>query len=351
MLKNYVIAIIAISWLAACAPSTPKQSVSELIKISGQTMGSGYNISYIDSAKRDFKPQIDSIFEDFNRQLSTYDSTSVISKFNYGTSLAIAPKQDKELVMVMEISQRIYKETNGYFNPAVKPLVNYWGFGYKKKKPREEADPRVVDSLLKLANFDKVHLLHHEDFSVDITKDDPRIQIEFNAIAPGFAADLIARMLERNGITNYLVEVGGEIRANGVPNLANPQGWKVGINTPDPNAAYNDFAAVVELRNLSLATSGNYRNFYEANGKKYVHTINPKTGYTEQNSLLSVSVFAPTCAEADAYATSFMAMGVEQAYAFADTMPHLHAYFIYADSATNEVKERFTNRARQFFIE
>ena len=227
-------------------------------------------------------------------------------------------------------------------------MVNYWGFGYKTKKPITEANPKIIDSLLQLIDFQQIVITNNEKDSVFIHKKNPKISIEFNAIAPGFAVDKIAELLISNGIKDFLVEIGGEIRAEGVSAAA--FGWKVGINRPNPNAALNDLQAIVELKNISLATSGNYRSFYEKDGKKYVHTINPKTGYTEQNKLLSASVFANNCAEADAYATAFMAMGLEKSTALIPKLPNLKVFLIFTDS-NEQLGERYLNGAEGLFLE
>lgn len=354
-MSKYLFLLVGLSFLVACQSERDSKNgtakvekTAQTIRISGKTMGSGYNITYIDSVASDYKPQIEQLLLTFNQKLSTYDSTSLLSKVNAQASMRVSG-QERYLIECIEIAKKIHQNTDGYFNPAIKPLVNYWGFGYKEKRPIANADPKVVDSLLRLTNFDKVELIWSPSRdSLTINKTVVGTQMEFNAMAPGYAADLIAELLESKNVHNYLIEVGGEILAKGA--LANGKFWRVGINTPTEGAAYDDFQAIVELRDVALATSGNYRSFYEAGGKKYVHTINPKTGYTEQNTLLSASVFAPTCAEADAFATACMAMGIDKAVTMLEKNPTISAYFIYVD-ADGKPQERWINKAKSYFVE
>ncbi len=339
--------LIILGWQCS-NPTDKNQNQTNLIRLNGKTMGSGYNVSYRDSLNRNFQPQIDSFLQELNRQVSTYDSSSIISQLNTNKLLAWSNTENSHLTALLLISKQIYTNTNGYFNPAVKPLVNYWGFGYKTKKPIETADPKVVDSLLQIVDFQKISIDSNSKDSIFIRKTEPRTQVEFNAIAPGYAADKIAEWLMEKGINDFLVEIGGEIRAKGKSSAQ--FGWKVGINRPSPDAGLEELQAVVELNDISLATSGNYRSFYEKDGKKYVHTINPKTGYTEQNSLLSASVFAPTAAEADAYATSFMAMGLEKSSELIPKLTSLKVFLIFVDEK-GEISERYINGAEKLFVE
>jgi FAD:protein FMN transferase len=339
---------VLLSFLLATCTHKNNNDNNPLIRINGKTMGSGYNVSYTDSLNRRFDKEIDSFLIVFNKQLSTYDSNSVISTLNNSERIGFLSSENTYLVDLLTISKDIYIKTKGYFNPAVKPLVNYWGFGYQTKKPISEANPKTIDSLLQLSNFDFISVKTNRSDSVFIIKENRKVQIEFNAVAPGYAADKIAELLIKKGVKYFLVEIGGEVRAGG-QSVAG-FGWKVGINKPSADAGLSELQAVVELKNISLATSGNYRSFYEQNGKKYVHTINPKTGYTEQNKLLSASVFAATCAEADAYATAFMAMGLEKSTELIPKLTNLKVFLVFADS-NEQLSERYLNGAESFFIE
>ena len=338
-------AMCATFW--ACQNPEPVNTKPTDIKLVGKTMGSGYSVQYKDNMGRNFKSEIDSFLADFDKQVSTYRNDSYISRFNQSTELSAPADSIRHLYDLVSISREIYLKSNKYFNPAVKPLVNYWGFGYKEKKPLTEANPKIIDSLLKVINYEDIISKPAENNILTLSKTNPKVQVEFNAIAPGYAADIIAKFLDEKQIPAYLVEIGGEIKAKGY--FKDSTYWKVGINTPTENVDIDDIKTIVQLPNISLATSGNYRNFYTQNGKKYVHTINPKTGYTEQNSLLSVSVFTKSCADADAFATAFMAMGIERALPLAESLKELQVYFIYADS-TNNLQEKYTNGAESLFL-
>ncbi len=335
---------------AACAsdPSGGKDGAGDMVRFQGKTMGSTYALTYQDSAGRNLQTEIESLLKDFNAALSTYDSSSRLSQFNRsGARLSISSKE-RYLIDCIELAKEFHSMTEGAFNPALKPLVNYWGFGYKEKRPVENASQAEVDSLLKFSNFDMLELYYTEGGdSVELYKQDSRLQIEFNAMAPGYAADLIGELLEEKGIKNYLIDVGGEILAKGSPSKG--KAWRVGINVPQEGAATNSIQAAVDLQNMALATSGNYRSFYESGGKKYVHTINPRTGYTEQNDLLSVSIFAPSAALADALATACMAQGKAGAEAMLNRLK-ISAYFIYLDPQ-GQPQELWLGSAKTYFVD
>jgi thiamine biosynthesis lipoprotein len=219
----------------------------------------------------------------------------------------------------MEVSQ----ETDGAFDITVAPLVNAWGFGFKSG---EQPSPHQVDSLLQLVGYKKVSLEGHR-----IRKQDPRTMLDCSAIAKGFGADVVARLLRQREVKNFMVEIGGEIVTSGVNAQRLP--WKIGVTKPtdDSLSTSGELQTVLNVTDKAMATSGNYRNFYYKGGKKYAHTIDPKTGYPVQHSLLSATVLAPDCATADAMATSFMVMGLEKAKAVLERHQELMVYFIYAD--------------------
>ena len=231
-------------------------------------------------------------------------------------------------------SQEIFKASDGYFDPTVMPLVNYWGFGYTEKRPVARIDSPRVDSLLQFVGFN--NLSWEEDL---LEKNRSHLQLDFSAIAKGFAVDEIGRYLSQRGIENYLVEIGGELVAKGV----NQDGkiWNVGINVPRKDAKLNELAMAIPLENLGMASSGNYRIFYQGDGYDYAHTINPKTGFPEKSDILSATVLAPTCMMADGYATAFMAMGLEKAYTLALNTDDLEVVFLYTNE-TGELLEKAT---------
>lgn len=320
--------------LSSCNSSHNQLS---LVQLQGKTMGTTYHISYLDSLQRNFQTSADSILFAFNKELSTYDSTSLLSQFNRD-SFIVLTNNGKHLLRNIDIAKKVYQTTNQWFDPTVKPLVNYWGFGYNEKRPIEQIDSAVVDSLRSLLGMHKI-MIENNGNQIIIRKTDRRTQLDVNAFAPGDAADLIGAYLEGKGIRNYMVEIGGEVFARGNSNLGKP--WRIGINVPHENAATSDFQEIISLENAGMATSGNYRSFYEKNGKRYTHTINPKTGYTENNRLLSATIIAPTAALADAYATACMAMGIDSAAVWAEKQPDIKAYFIYTDPDAKELKEKY----------
>jgi len=313
--------IILISFIIALSGScTPK---SDYINITGFTQGTSYSITYLCSKKRNYQQEIEQLLADFDTSLSTYNKFSVISGINSNTS----NKADDYLKTVFIRAQEISELTYGAFDITVGPLVNAWGFGLAKK---EQITQHKIDSILSFVGYKKVWIENDR-----ILKADPRIKIDMNAIAQGYAVDVVARFLDEKNIQNYLVEIGGEVKTKGL----NPhnEAWKIGIDKPIDNNIIpgENMQAIVHLSNKSLATSGNYRRFYEQDGVKYSHTINPKTGYPVNHSLLCVTVIANDCMTADAYATAFMVLGLEKSIDLIEQHPELEAYFIYSDAEGN----------------
>lgn len=322
-------------------------------------MGTYYKATYLDSLGRDFKPAIDSLLKAVNDEISTYVPTSTISKFNQTDSLfdlnmsfqaytnclkkpgLCGTVANKHFYANFVAASLAYAKTNGAFDATVMPLVNYWGFGYKPHKAVEKADSVVIDSLRQFVGFKNVALSDRNGIAA-LKKMKPGVQLDFGGTGQGYGVDAISEFLELQGVKQYLVDVGGECRARG----KNPKGewWTVGINTPKPEAPLDDYTQVVRLENSSVSTSGNYRNFYEVNGKKYSHFISPFTGFPQQSNLLSVSVFAKDCLTPDAMATGFMVMGLDAAFEFAERDPDLDALFIYSDEQGN-LQVKYTSGA------
>ena len=290
----------------------------EKVEISGTTMGTTYQVKYLSPRITNFKASIDSLLEDFNLSLSTYIPESEISQFNHGTLYRF--KRPYFYAMLVQ-SKLIYHDTDGAFDPTVMPLVSAWGFG---PETTQLPSQKLVDSLLQTVGFD--NLFFDENA---VCKLHPNTQLDFSAIAKGYAVDLVMGYLETKGLEDIFVEIGGEIAAKGVNETG--KSWAVYVEKPEANE--RAVQAVVSLDNIAIATSGNYRNFYIKEGKKYAHTISPFTGDPVQHSLLSVSVFARTCAVADAYATAFMVMGFEKALHMVEESAELEAYFIYTNAA------------------
>ena len=269
-----------------------------------------------------FEEEIIQLFEDMNNSISTYIPTSDISRINSGDSGVIVDAYFKE---IFSKSERIFKETNGYFDPTVGNLVNAWGFG--PKKPLNNLDSSSVKDLMKFVGFDKVKIENNQ-----VYKKYSETYFDFNSIGKGYGLDIIARFLESKKIKNYLIEIGGEVRVKGTK----PEGkiWTVQLENPNTDGTRSAYT-YLQLTNSSMASSGNYRKFRMApTGEKYVHTINPKTGFALESNLLAATVIAELdCADVDAYATAFMAMGLEKTVKFLEAKPHLKVVLIYVNEA------------------
>lgn len=292
----------------------------EYVSIAGFTQGTTYHITYECKKGENLKMAIDSLLADFDMSLSSYKPNSLISRFNRNEP---GLKADQKFTDVFNKSYEVYRKTDGAFDITVAPIVNALGFG---PSDTMDVDSATIDSLLQYVGMDKVTL--HGD---SLIKQDTHITLDVNALAQGYSVDIVAAFLGKLNFRNYMVEIGGEVRAKG--KNAHGQIWRIGIDRPRegnyiPGA---DLQAIIRLDNRSLATSGNYRKFYEKNGIKYVHTIDPKSGYPVISNLLSATVVAKDCMTADAYATAFMVFGVERSIQFLNENNFLEAYLIYSD--------------------
>ena len=251
--------------------------------------------------------------------LSPFNKESVITAINNNEDV----KPDKMFMDVFQLAMDVSRETDGAFDITVAPLVNAWGFGFKSG---EKPTARQVDSLRQIIGYQKITVDHGK-----IRKQDPRMMLDCSAIAKGYGTDVVANFLRQRGVRNFMVEIGGEVVTCGV----NPERvpWKVGVIKPEDDSlsVSHELQTILNVTDIAMATSGNYRNFYYQGGKKYAHTIDPKTGYPVQHNILSATVLAKTCALADAYATSFMVMGLDKAQKVLEQHPELMAYFIYDD--------------------
>jgi len=292
--------------------------------LQGEAFGTTYNIQFYSENDIDFKKGLDSVIDAVNHSVSTYIPDSDISKVNKGDSTVVVDSIFRE---VFEISAEVNKKTNGYFDPTIGVLRNAYGFG--DVKPLKEIDSTTLDSLMKYVGFHKVKIKSDGT----ISKEYPQIYFDFNAVAKGFGIDCLGRYLESKGVTDYLIELGGEILAKG-ENIQKGQEWVVGIEAVDSELENRSFEATVKLKNVGMASSGNYRKFRidSLTGKKYVHTLNPLTGSAEMSDVTSSTVIAPTCGVADAYATSFMALGLEKSKELLKSLPNVEAYLTYTDS-------------------
>ena len=283
----------------------------------GMVFGTVYNITY--QYDSDIKQDIEAELQKVDNSLSPFNKTSIISKVNRNEN----PKVDEMFTEVFNLAAKVSSETGGAFDITVAPLVNMWGFGTKQfHRPDKES----VDSLMRFVGFHKVSLRDGQ-----VVKSDPRIQLDCSAIAKGYGCDVVARYLRSKGIKNFMIEIGGEVVTSGQNEKQLP--WKIGVTKPTDDSLQDnqELQTILNVTDKAMATSGNYRNFYIDGGRKLAHTIDPHTGYPVQHSLLSSTVIASDCATADAYATSFMVLGVEKAKEVLSRHPELMAYFIYSD--------------------
>jgi len=306
----------------------------------GAALGTSYSIISITPEEIDLQESIDSVFAVINSSLSTYIPASDISKINQGDSTVVVDKMFQE---VFKLSKSIHSETDGFFDPTVGTLVNAWGFGPERQI---SLDSLKVDSLLNYVGLDKVELNDQNR----IVKSNPNIYLDFNAIAKGYSIDRLAAMFDAKGIDNYLIEVGGELVAKG-KNILKDKFWVVGIDDPEMQV-HRSTKILLHLKDRALASSGNYRKFRidESTGKKYVHTINPKTGFTQISNTLAVTILADNCATADAYATAFMAMDLDEAFKLVHEHERMEAYIVYLDEM-GETQEFMTKGFKQVVIQ
>jgi thiamine biosynthesis lipoprotein len=304
-------------------------------KLEGLALGTIFHITYDPSKHEILENEIDSLLYLVNKSMSTYIPNSDISKINRGDTTIVV---DDLFVEVFNKSDRIYRETNGYFDPTVGIIVNAWGFG-----PGGQSDPidtTQIKTMLTFVGFKNIKIEHGI-----VQKKFIETYIDFNAIAKGFAVDVLGRYLESNNIDNYMVEIGGEIRAKGINGSNKP--WTVAIEKPNFDGS-RSFQSVIELLNESIATSGNYRKFKidSLTGEKYAHTMDPKTGFPSKSNLLSASVISKKdCADVDAYATALMSMGLEKSKKFLKKHPKLKAFLIYSEEG-GQIKTYTTKNLR-----
>ena len=319
MKKTILVLTVSLLFLA-CS----KKSKSNFQKHNGYVFGTTYNIIY--DSNTDYSANINKLFKEFNNSLSTYDTTSVISRVNKNDTTVVL---DKYFIDAYHIAKRIYIETDGYFDPTIGKLIDAYGFGSGKAK--KEIPQILIDSILSFTGFEKITLENNK-----INKH-PNIEFNVNAYAKGQGIDVIGKFLESKKITNYLVEIGGEIRAKGVS--PKNKAWNIGIDNPNTDGSRSQ-SNFIRINNKSMATSGNYRKFkINDNGEKIVHTVNPKTGLARESNLLSVSVIIDgDCADADAYATAFLAMGLEKTKAFIKNRNDIKVVLIYTDKNGELVK-------------
>ncbi len=300
---------------------------SQYLTIEGQTMGTYYVVKY--QGAIEYKNEIDSILYEVNDQLSTYIDTSLISIFNTQGPISFSVREGQYLVDNIRIADSIYQVSDGYYDPTVMPLVNYWGFGYEGRTKITQVDTSKVSAMLPLIGYDQIHLTEVNN-EYTLSKKEQEAEIDYSASAKGYGVDAIADYLKSQGVNNVMVDIGGEQVLYGHNAKGSP--WSIGINRPTENASYADIALIIASDNVAIASSGNYRNFYEVGGKKYSHTINPKTGFPERSNVLGVTVVAPQCAYADGYATACMVLGLDKGMKMIESLPNVEAAFFYNEN-------------------
>ncbi len=315
--KNIFKAVFLVVLILASILIIKQQRTTPYQHNTGFIFGTTYSITY--QYSKDLQPEIEAEMKDVDAALSTFNKQSIITAINNNHKT----KLNKKFTEVFELAENISRETDGAFDITVAPLVNEWGFGFKKGV---DLTKHTIDSLREIVGYQKVAL---KDGT--IVKQDPRINLDCSGVAKGYGSDCVANLLRSHGIENFMVEIGGEVVTSGINPDRLP--WKIGVTKPvdDLTQQGGELQTVLNITDKAMATSGNYRNFYYKGGKKYAHTIDPKTGYPVQHNILSATVVANNCATADAYATAFMVLGLEKAKAILDKHPELMVYFIYSD--------------------
>jgi thiamine biosynthesis lipoprotein len=321
-MKKLLLPLVAIVLCAIVMFRSMQKTAVPYQHLEGTVFGTIYHITY--QGNEDYHDEIRSTFKTFDASLSMFNPTSIISRFNQNDSTAVA---DEYFTTVFRKSMTVSEATHGAFDITVAPLVNLWGFGFKNS---DSVTQVAVDSIRAFVGYHMVQL----DDEGHLTKTDERTIMDASSVAKGYACDVIAGVLRAHGVTNYMVEIGGEIALNGVNDKGSA--WSIGINKPteDPSNTLSEIDNVLQMTSGGMATSGNYRNFYYKDGKRVAHTIDPRTGYPVQQDILSSTVVAADCMTADAYATAFMVLGKERSLEVLAADTSLSAYFIVSTGDT-----------------
>ncbi len=325
--RGFIPIIILLFLINGCS------SKKEYTFLRGEIFGTYYSITYYDIAQNNYQKEIEDLLQEFDNSLSTYNSNSVISKINQNDNYV---EVDTYFLQMFDVAKEVYKNTNGAFDITVAPVVNAWGFGFKNKNSLSNTQ---LKELHQLVGFNNIKIENTQ-----LVKSNPKIELDASAIAKGQGCDVVSSFLLSKGIENYMVEIGGEIITRGV----NPknEAWRIGIDKPyeDPANLNNEVQQIVKISNMGMATSGNYRQFYYKNGKKYSHTIDPRTGYPTTHNLLSATVIAKNCITADAYATAFMVLGTDSALTLCNQLKDIECFLIYE----NKNKKIETKQSKGF---
>ncbi|MCQ2077117.1 MAG: FAD:protein FMN transferase [Bacteroidaceae bacterium] len=314
-----LIILVAGTWYIINERNAPTQTSYQTN--SGYIFGTEFHITY--KSNENLLDSIDAVLNMVDNSLSPFNENSIITAINNNKPAML----NQMFITVFNMAKEISVATDGAFDITVAPLVNAWGFGFKNKE--NITDNRIQD-ILKHIGINKVWIENDK-----IVKSDTCVILDCSAIAKGYGVDAVGLMLERNGVHDYMVEIGGEVRVRGMNTKSTA--WQIGINKPDDDSLgiKREIQEILSITDISIATSGNYRNFYEDGNKKYAHTIDPHTGYPAQQDILSSTVIAKDCALADAYATAFMVMGKDKAITILKQHPEIMAYFITADKDGN----------------
>lgn len=325
---HYLLVSILLAMVLGCADSAPPSAAAEVqtSRITGQTMGTTYSALFVhpDGMEENFPAQlklaIDSAMVALNNEVSNWEANSTVVRFNQ-SEVGISTVGQFHFIENFKVAKSVSEASNGAFEPTILPLTDYWGFGSGRERIEAGVDTAEVLRRLALVDISQIRL----EADTFLRKNNPKMVLDLGGSAKGYGVDLIGQLLKERGITNFLIEIGGENYASG---SKGDRPWRVGINLPEEGAAFNEIAGTMPLTDRAVATSGNYRNYYKVDGATYSHTLNPKTGFPERNRLLSASVTAPTCAVADAFATACMVLGPEKAMEMINRIPELDAYFL-----------------------
>ena len=310
-MRKYILIISALL-LISCKEQPKKTNYS------GITQGSYFSITYYDEGGRTFESEFDSIFDTVENSVSLWDENSIIRKVNRNEDVVV----DKVFRDNFEWAKKASEFSDGAFDATIGPLVAAWGFHYKKEM---EMTPAMVDSIRQLVDFKKIEIIDNK-----IVKAKPNMTLDFNAVAQGYTADLIGTFLEEKGVTNYLVDVGGEIMARG--GKPNGENWIIGIEKPSENYdSERNVQLKITLKDKGIVTSGNYRKYIEKDGVRYSHSIDPKTGYPVPQNLLSATVIADNATWADCLASICMIVGKDKALQMLEDNADIEGYLIFVD--------------------
>lgn len=334
---SLLLIFFSISLFTACNSDNNKKKNLDYFHEQGEIFATGYSIKY--EYNRSLKEEIEAELDKFDYSMNPFYENSIITKVNNNEPVEL----DSFFLNVFNKSKEVSQNTEGYFDITTSPLVNAWGFGFQNM---DNVTPEIIDSLKEFVGYEKIKIENGK-----IIKTDSRVELNTSAIAKGYSCDVIASLLESFGIINYMIYIGGEINTKGV----NENGvcWRIGVDKPREDLLYtqHELQTILSLCNRSLATSGNYRNFYIKEGKKYAHTINPHTGYPSETDILSATVIADDCMTADAYATAFVAMGMEKSMEIAMKIPNLYYYFIYENESDGAFAVKYSEGFEQFLTE